>query len=367
MPPHRLARLTINALLACSACAMALLLMGKNQWALHLNMILTGIGAFVFFIASLFIDDKKRTLIHQPKLLNKKLVISYYVSILILLMFSALPQLGATASYEFSINGLPLYALLSGLMITILLQLRARQLSVSNQQFAKELLLSTQQTELEKVRREEQSQLLTMLMHEIKNPLAVIDLAQQGTTDLNAQDYLARNVTIIKNILDRCLSIDRLALGKLDVQRHPVVIDAFLQDLKAHYGKEAHRIQMINQSSTYSVHTDDQCLQSIMNNLIDNALRYGHPAQAVTVAVYDQTNASGVQGVALSVTNSVGLAGWPDPTKVFQKYYRSNGAKSISGTGLGLFLVASLVNMLGGICRYVPDDTQVRFELWLPT
>jgi signal transduction histidine kinase len=52
---------------------------------------------------------------------------------------------------------------------------------------------------------------------------------------------------------------------------------------------------------------------------------------------------------------------------VFQKYYRSSGAQSISGTGLGLFLVASLAQMLGGTCRYLPDDTHVRFELWLPT
>jgi hypothetical protein len=34
---------------------------------------------------------------------------------------------------------------------------------------------------------------------------------------------------------------------------------------------------------------------------------------------------------------------------------------------LGLFLVANLASMLGGLCRYAPDDTHVRFELWLPT
>jgi len=34
---------------------------------------------------------------------------------------------------------------------------------------------------------------------------------------------------------------------------------------------------------------------------------------------------------------------------------------------LGLFLVVSLAQMLGGTCRYVPDNNHVRFELWLPT
>jgi signal transduction histidine kinase len=178
---------------------------------------------------------------------------------------------------------------------------------------------------------------------------------------------VARNVGIIKNILDRCLSADQIALGKLNVNRQAVRLDDLLSDVVDQHGPTAARIHVHNHFGKATVPTDYQCMQIIVNNLLDNALRYGDAAQPVTVVAQAQTNPEGVPGVALSVANKTGLAAWPDPARVFQKYYRSSGAQSISGTGLGLFLVASLATMLGGTCRYAPDDTHVRFELWLPT
>jgi signal transduction histidine kinase len=275
--------------------------------------------------------------------------------------------MGVFSGNELLINGLPFYAVVSGLMVTLLMQLRARQLRTAHAQYAQDLLLSQQQTQLEKLRREEQSQMLTMLMHELKNPLAVIDLAQQGSTDAATKGYVARNVGIIKNILDRCLSADQMALGQLNVHLQAVRLNDLLSDLVDQQGAAAARIQVHNPFGKATVQTDYQCVQIIINNLLDNALRYGDAAQPVTVVAQAQTNPEGIPGVALSVANKPGLASWPDPDRVFQKYYRSSGAQSISGTGLGLFLVASLAQMLGGTCRYAPDDTHVRFELWLPT
>ena len=126
-------------------------------------------------------------------------------------------------------------------------------------------------------------------------------------------------------------------------------------------------MEISEKSGLSAVNTDHQCLHIILNNLLDNALRYGNQNGSVYIDVVSKRNKAGVAGVAFVVSNKTGIASWPDPDKVFQKYYRSAGAQSISGTGLGLFLVASLANMLGGTCQYVPDDMYVRFELWLPT
>jgi signal transduction histidine kinase len=100
--------------------------------------------------------------------------------------------------------------------------------------------------------------------------------------------------------------------------------------------------------------------------LVDNALRYGDTKSQVIVELVGKRNSAGVIGLEISVSNKTGIASWPDQSKVFQKYYRSTGAQSISGTGLGLFLVASIAKLLGGNCIYSPDDFHVRFELWLP-
>ena len=366
--PPTWARYAMNSLLVWSACAATLLLFGEIHQALKINMMLNGVGIVVLLlVASVFIDDEKAKTHQVSSLLKKRVVVAYYASITALLLFSVLPYLGAIAGNEFSINGLVFYALCSGMVMTVLMQLRANQLRKTNIQYQQELVLASQHRALEKVRLEEQSQLLTMLMHEIKTPLSIIDLAQQATTDLEAQGYVARNVTIIKNILNRCLNADRIALGKLNVNLQSVAIDKLLNDLLELYAVERQRIKIQISPEISTIQIDEQCLQIILNNLLDNALRYGDALQPIQVQVARAINPEGKEGIVFTVINKTGIASWPDPDRVFHKYYRSAGAQAISGTGLGLFLVASLANILGGSCSYVPDDTHVRFELWLPT
>jgi len=366
--PPKWANYVINILIVWSATTTTLLLFGKIQEALQLNMLLNGVGILVLFItASIFINDKKAKENQVSSLLKKRVVISYYAVITVLLLFSVLPSVGAMAGNEFSINGLVFYSLCSGVVMTVVMQLRANQLRQSNAQYQQDILLMSQQRELEKVRLEEQSQLLAMLMHEIKTPLAVIDLAQQATTDYEAQGYVARNVEIIKNILNRCLNADRVASGKLNANFQTVYIKDALNDLLEHYEVNARRIQIEINTKIKTLSTDFQCLQIILNNLLDNAIRYGDETQPITIQVVDKSDVKGTTGLAFIVANKTGIASWPDPQLVFQKYYRSTGAQAISGTGLGLFLVASMSKIIGGSCSYVPDDTQVRFELWIPT
>jgi two-component system, sensor histidine kinase LadS len=366
--PPQWAKWIINGLLAWSTYAAFLLVIGQTHQALKVNMMLNAVGIIVLLaVASIFIDDKKATTHNVSSLLKKKWVLAYYSTITALLMFSVLPYAGAVAGNEFSINGLVFYALCSGMVMTVLMQLRANQLRHANVQYQQDLLLSKQQTDLEKIRRQEQSQLLTMLMHELKTPLSVIDLAQQSTTDLEAKGYVARNVTIIKNILDRCLNADRIAVGKLNVDMQSMSIDDMMHALRDQHAADAYRIEININTGITTLCTDYQCLQIILNNLLDNALRYGDATQPVQLFVSDKCNALGIAGLAFTVANKTGIASWPDPDKVFHKYYRSTGAQSISGTGLGLFLVASVAKILDGTCTYAPDDTHVRFELWLPT
>jgi signal transduction histidine kinase len=366
--PPQWAKWIINGLLAWSTYAAFLLVIGQTHQALKVNMMLNAVGIIVLLaVASIFIDDKKATTHNVSSLLKKKWVLAYYSTITALLMFSVLPYAGAVAGNEFSINGLVFYALCSGMVMTVLMQLRANQLRHANVQYQQDLLLSKQQTDLEKIRRQEQSQLLTMLMHELKTPLTVIDLAQQSTTDLEAKGYVARNVTIIKNILDRCLNADRIAVGRLNVDMQSMAIDDMMHALRDQHAADAYRIEININTDITTLCTDYQCLQIILNNLLDNALRYGDATQPVQLFISDKCNAQGIAGLAFTVANKTGIASWPNPDKVFHKYYRSSGAQSISGTGLGLFLVASIAKILDGTCTYAPDDTHVRFELWLPT
>ena len=355
---------------AWSALAAALLSLGLAHNALKLNMMLNAVGMLsLLTLAVFFIKDEPPGPHQNHGLIKKKFIVSYYALITVLMMFSILPYLGKMAGTEFSASGLMYYAIISGLNITILMDLRTRQLRKVHAQISHELALSEQQVLIEKTRHEESTQLLTMLMHELKNPLAVIDLAQQTSEDAKTRDYVTRNVAIIRNVLDQCLNTDRLSDGKINIHKHPVDLAELLDELIEEHQEHRPRFKL-NFSpelvNLHNFHTDYQCLRTVLKNLIDNALRYGDTTQPILIAVEPQPDALNKQGIAIYVANKPGLASWPETGKVFHKYYRSTGAKTISGTGLGLFLVRSLCGLLGGTCTYEPDDTHIQFKVWLP-
>jgi len=345
-----------------------LLILGHTNLALKVNMMLNGAGILILLsLSMLFIQDRHQTGVNQAaSLLKKKFVVGYYLILAALLMFTVLPYLGSIAGTEFSANGLVYYALVSGLDMTLLLQLRANQMRKAHLQSEQALALSKQQIEFEKIRREEQSQMLTMLMHELKNPLAVIDLAQQTSSDTDAKDYVNRNVSIIRNVLDQCLSADRLSDGKLVIHNQALNVLELTHDLIDQNPALSSRVVVSHTGSMHTIQTDYECCQIVLNNLLQNALRYGASDHPIEVSLHNSAHANGTMGTCITVANKPGIASWPDADKVFQKYYRSTGAKSISGSGLGLFLVRSMCTLLGGTCTYEPSDTHVRFNVWLP-
>jgi signal transduction histidine kinase len=112
-------------------------------------------------------------------------------------------------------------------------------------------------------------------------------------------------------------------------------------------------------------HTDPQLLQIIVTNLLTNAAHYSDPLTPIGVTL-NPSSRDEQPGLELRVSNTPGMAGWPDAEQVFSKYYRASGAQRESGTGLGLFLSRELAHSLGGTLVYAPSPQHVEFVLWIP-
>ena len=115
-----------------------------------------------------------------------------------------------------------------------------------------------------------------------------------------------------------------------------------------------------------AVHADAQMLSIVLGNLLENAYKYSEVGTPIALALSSSVGAQGIAGWQWTLENEVGDAGYPDLQKVFVKYYRSANAKSQSGSGLGLFLVKSLLDLMHGRVTYSPLKQRIRFEVWLP-
>lgn len=209
--------------------------------------------------------------------------------------------------------------------------------------------------------REEREELLAMLAHEIKTPLSTLKIAASGGT--GSVGTTSKAIEDIEGILERCVQLGLLESEHIAPQWVPCELGEVLAQVAESLPEE--RPLDWSEAESHSLVTDPRLLHVILRNLLFNAHKYSPPGGIVKIAS-GRLSRDGRSGVEIRVTNEPGEAGWPDPDRVFRKYYRSTGARRGSGSGLGLYLVAGLARMLGGAAEYRPTSSQVQFVVWLP-
>lgn len=210
----------------------------------------------------------------------------------------------------------------------------------------------------------EKGQFMDMLAHELKTPLSVIRMVLGSLPP--AQPLLAhaeRAVHDMSNVIERCLYAEKFSGQQLPINLSRYPLHDKLQELRA--GSMTPERLVIHAEISPVLETDSQLLHCIISNLIDNAIKYSPPLSPVQIALMPDDRPQG-DGVSLEIRNLPGLAGLPDPDKVFQKYYRSRAAHHQTGSGLGLYLVRSMAGRLGGEVSYLYENEMVKFKLWLP-
>ena len=205
--------------------------------------------------------------------------------------------------------------------------------------------------------REEQEKLLTMLAHELKTPLAImqmrLDPSAPGSRDIR---YAIRDMNAV---IERCVQTIQLGDRQLQARMAAVDLSSVISDAVSTCS-QPERIQT-ELPGRLTAHTDRQLIFIALSNLLENACKYASPSTPIHVKL----KADPVQA-CVEVSNRPGQAGWPAADKVFEKYYRSPHARRQAGTGLGLFLVRNLMQVLGGHIAYLPNEEEVRFVICLP-
>ncbi|WP_147693450.1 sensor histidine kinase [Vogesella mureinivorans] len=297
-----------------------------------------------------------------PHPLRRLLRVLYTLSIAVVAL-TMLPLLGIGNVLEMNQYGQLMQSLLISALAFVLLQRRSTQLRSERHVFAVELELAQQQIAIERQQSEEQSRFMAMLTHELKTPMSVISMALGSLRmQLGEQRILLhaeRAVDDMNAVVERCTQADRIEQGQLDILRETIVLAELVQDVCSN-SREPERV-VLHPGTVPLLHSDSQLLRTVLSNLIDNAMKYS-PAASVINVKWGVKSA----GLWLSVDNVASSAGMPDASKVFTKYYRSPGAHSKTGSGLGLYLVRGLCTQLQGMVSYRPEANIVRFEVWLP-
>ena len=192
--------------------------------------------------------------------------------------------------------------------------------------------------------------------HELKSPLASIEIhietlltrapsAEEVSKFLELmQKDAARLDTHISSILD----VARLEEHKSALQLEETDADSLFHSLFSQasdrFGLSGENFK-IEGSARCAIHADERALGTVINNLIENAVKYSVDGPMITMQMKN-----GVKRLTVSVSDEgVGISA-ADQKKVFRKFVRLENPESpsVKGTGLGLYWVREIVRHHGG-------------------
>jgi signal transduction histidine kinase len=224
--------------------------------------------------------------------------------------------------------------------------------------------------------RKVQRDFLANLSHELKTPLTSLIGFSQALVDgsLKSDAERARAATIVHEESERVLRMSqelldlaRVEAGSISLHIVPVDLGGQLQQeleiVRQRADARDLRITLDVPANTPPVAADAERLHQVLDNLLDNAVKYAPAASTVTVAV--SVAGSSVETI---VSNPAG-AHKPDPERIFERFYRADPSRSAAAGGVGLGLAISrelAAAMNGRLWADIDAEGNLRMHLRLP-
>jgi signal transduction histidine kinase len=200
-----------------------------------------------------------------------------------------------------------------------------------------------------------QGEFVSMVSHEFRTPLAIIDGTAQrlirrkdtvAPDEVLSRSQKIRNaVTRMTDLIDVTLYASRLDAGKIECLFAPCDLAALLARCVERQAEisPTHQISVDVSELPAQIHADQRLLEQVFTNVLSNAVKYapGNPH----IEVQGRSNAA---RVVISIRDfGVGIPAKELP-RLFERYFRASTSAGIPGTGIGLNLVKRLVEMHGG-------------------
>jgi len=201
-----------------------------------------------------------------------------------------------------------------------------------------------------------QKQFISMVSHEFRTPLAIVDgnaqILERRITDLPPEESKRRLKTIRSavsrtlNMMEAVLSSNLLKTGKMDIHLEEFSLKDLINQLCNEQSdlSRAHTIQIDIESIPDVVNMDKKILTLVLTNILANAVKYTpneNPHIGVTAKLQNSNIRISIQD------NGLGIPAEELP-KIFERFYRASTSVGIQGSGVGLSLVHDLVKIHHG-------------------
>ncbi|WP_022763213.1 amino acid permease [Butyrivibrio sp. AD3002] len=222
--------------------------------------------------------------------------------------------------------------------------------------------------ELQKVKAEENSKAKSMFLsnmsHDLRTPMNAIIGYTELTKDIEGLSPEVRdNLEKIDNsgkhllsLINDILDMGRIESGKMTLEIEDTDLTEAVDELKVLFAP-----QMKNKGINFTVDTskltnkyvkcDENRLNRVLLNLLSNAFKFTSEGGSITLTIR-QRGMDGNKGKYEISVKDNGMGMSPEfAATVFEAYSRENTASKIQGTGLGMAITKSIVDLMGGKIR----------------
>ena len=217
------------------------------------------------------------------------------------------------------------------------------------------------------------TELITNVSHDIKTPLTSIvnyvDLLKKEDIDNpKAQEYLEvldRQSKRLKKLTEDLVEASKASSGVIPVDCQPTNVNVLLSQLEGEYEERLQKAEL-----TMIVHpaagdpvvlADGKLLSRVMDNLMNNIGKYAMPGTRVyaAAAADEKESTISIKNVSRNELNV-------SADELMERFVRGDSSRHTEGSGLGLSIAKSLVELQGGRFELSIDGDLFRADISLP-
>ncbi|OAD46371.1 PAS domain-containing sensor histidine kinase [Polaribacter atrinae] len=218
----------------------------------------------------------------------------------------------------------------------------------------------------EKELNELKTKFLSLVSHEFKTPLSGIltstmllgkyKLTEQQEKRNKHLETITNKVHYLNNILNDFLSIEILETGKINYKFHTFKLSKVVDEVIYNANmllKQGQRIKYPEDIDEISLTQDEKTIALALSNLINNAIKYSPENTEIDIKIKQDNTATTIkikdQGIGIPKA---------DQKNIFNRYFRAENALLTEGTGIGLNIIKSHLQNLGGTITFESEENK---------
>jgi signal transduction histidine kinase len=216
------------------------------------------------------------------------------------------------------------------------------------------------------------TELITNVSHDIKTPLTSIinyvDLLQKPHTEEEGQQYLEvldRQAHRMKTLLEDLMDMSKASTGDMAVELTRVdageAVNQALGEFADKLAEKGLLPLFIQPEPPILIHADGRLTWRVLSNLLGNAVKYAMPG---TRLYFDLTATNELATLSLKNISREPLN--VDAQELMERFVRGDASRNTEGSGLGLNIAKSLMEVQGGQLELTVDGDLFKVTLTFP-